>query len=557
MTLVAGGLVGAAFFLWIAGLRIINPTEYGWVMQADWRIHFLGWHFFRREPWQWPPGVVEGYFHAPNGTAIGFTDSIPLAAFLLKPLSPLLPETFQYLGIWLLLCFILQGVFAVLLIRLWTTRGSHLVLAAALFVLVPTLLIRVGHPALCAHWLILWALWLYFRESPGRAGDLWSHAALGAIAGLVHPYLAVMVFALLLALAVKNRHFVALVSAAVAITAAWWAAGLFTGTSSESLATEGLGNYSLNLLAPITSSGWSALLPELPIASPGQSYEGFHYLGAGLLALLAVAVVVALQWASLDSRAPAHDKRALPWGTVAPLALVSLLFAFYALSPRVTAGDRVLLDFSSPLLDRLAVFRATGRFFWPMAYLLLVSALAIVVTRLRQRTAAMVLGLAVLLQVIDLREAHAQRRETSRSDAFHGHQLRLRSPLWTRVLPHYRHLVLVNPPQCGQAPVSFEWPAYLAGLYGLSINAGEVARPDHDETLRYCQSLFAEVRAGHVRDDTVYLLLPSLVEPFRAAALHPLVCVDADSVPLCTTERSAQAWRVPAVPSPSSAFPPG
>ncbi len=59
-------------------------------MKGDWVPHYFGWHFFRVEPWHWPPGVVAGYY-APLGTSIGLTDSIPLAAYLLKPLGPWLP----------------------------------------------------------------------------------------------------------------------------------------------------------------------------------------------------------------------------------------------------------------------------------------------------------------------------------------------------------------------------------------------------------------------------------------------------------------------------------
>ena len=79
----AGALIGAMFFVWIADTRALDPTEIGWLMRYDWPIHFFGWHFFRHEPWHWPPGLITSYY-APLGTSIGFTDSIPLAAFALK-----------------------------------------------------------------------------------------------------------------------------------------------------------------------------------------------------------------------------------------------------------------------------------------------------------------------------------------------------------------------------------------------------------------------------------------------------------------------------------------
>jgi hypothetical protein len=146
-TPLVAGIAGAAFFFWIAGARGIDPTEIAWTMQLDWRIHFLGWHFFRGEPWHWPPGVIEGYAHAPDGTAIGFTDSIPLVAFVLKPIANFLPMPFQYLGVWILICFALQGMFGVLLTRRWTTNAPLQLLGAAFFIRYGSTSTTKAHPS--------------------------------------------------------------------------------------------------------------------------------------------------------------------------------------------------------------------------------------------------------------------------------------------------------------------------------------------------------------------------------------------------------------------------
>ena len=532
MTAFGGGAIGALFLLWISGLRVINPTQVGWVMQSDWRIHFLGWHFFRRESWMWPPGRIDGYFHAPDGTAVGFTDSIPVVAFLLKPLSSLLPDPFQYLGIWLLLCFILQGVFGVLLARIWTPDRSLQLVVAAFFVLTPTLLIRAGHPSLCAHWLLLWTLWLYFRGAVGERQHVAHYAASGLLAGLIHPYLAVMVLASQLALAIKDRHAMGLMAGLVAVLSGWWASGLFTVSGTENLGAGGLGDYSMNLLSVITPSGWSTLLPEQPIGAPGQTFEGFQYLGAGALLLLTVAAALQIRRTSGASIA-----------YVAPVFVTSAICAVYALSPRVTAFDRVVVDLTGPLLDRFAIFRATGRFFWPMAYLLMLWGVAAVLTRLGGRTALLLLSAVVALQLVDFRRAHLERHLVTRTDAFHAHVLPLQSPVWAAALPHYRHLVLLSPQHCGPSPAGFEWPAFIAGLYGLTVNAGELARPDQDKMRAYCEALSAQIRDGHVADDTVYLVNRTLLDALRTKASQPLVCGDADRIPLCVTRRSSEAWR--------------
>lgn len=123
-------------------------------MQLDWRIHFLGWHIFRGEPWSWPPGALSGYLHAPSGTSIGYTDSIPLVAIPLEIVAGWLPLPLKNFGSSLLACFALQGFFAVLLVQLWTRSAVATLGAASLFVLMPTLLNRAPHPSLCAHWTV-------------------------------------------------------------------------------------------------------------------------------------------------------------------------------------------------------------------------------------------------------------------------------------------------------------------------------------------------------------------------------------------------------------------
>ena len=171
-------------------------------MKLDWVHHYFGWHYFRIEPWHWPPGTIRGY-HAPIGSSIGMTDSIPLAAYVLKPFGRWLPATFQYLSLWWLLCFVLQGALGARLTSRASSSPVIQALGGALFVLLPMLLIRVGHAALCSHWLLLWPLLIATRQGATRARPR-EWAALGVVAGLVHPYLAAMSLALVGAIAVTS-----------------------------------------------------------------------------------------------------------------------------------------------------------------------------------------------------------------------------------------------------------------------------------------------------------------------------------------------------------------
>jgi len=97
-------LAGVAIFLLTYGFPILVPTNVNWLMtvRQDWGTHYLGWFFYRNEPWHFPLGGVSGYYY-PLGTNVGFTDSIPLMAIFFKIFSPILPADFQYFGIWFLL----------------------------------------------------------------------------------------------------------------------------------------------------------------------------------------------------------------------------------------------------------------------------------------------------------------------------------------------------------------------------------------------------------------------------------------------------------------------
>ena len=307
--LILAGILGGALAFWRFGPKIFAPGSISW-FRGDSTWHFLTWDFFRNEPWHFPPGRIEGFL-APLGTSIGGGDALPLLAFPFKLLSPVLPEHFQYLGLWLLVNYIFQGVFGYLLVRTFSPNRSLALLAALLLIFSPVMIFRAGHIALSSQWLILFALWHYFASSRlaaehGQRGRykrtytaLW--LIIVGLAGLIHPYLAAMVFVLafvsilsvsilsvsVLSVSVSqawNRPLAPgyaltlVLSLVLLLGLEWWVSGLF-----------GLGQgggfdfYTLNpntLINPLT---YSRFLPALPLKA-GQ-YEGFAYLGLGILVL--------------------------------------------------------------------------------------------------------------------------------------------------------------------------------------------------------------------------------------------------------------------------------
>lgn len=392
-------LLGLVVFLYIFDVSLLDPTNVGWLMTDDLGQHFSGWHAFRFDAWRFPITATT-LLAWPVGIPIVFTDSNPLLALVLKPFSSILPEQFQYIGPWYALCLILQSFFAYLLVFRISSNRSFSVAAALLFLLYPPLLTRWGHDTLMAHWLILWAISLYFTptSSAGEKSIRAQGIAITLLSAAIHFYLTAMVVPLIIgAIAfgpgIIARKFLSILAALLLLFGEMALLGYF---SLDSAGSHGFGYYSMNLNALFNPAGLSYFLPSLP-RGPGQ-YEGYQYLGAGGLMLLTVAGGLLMRSTRSRDRtlSPIHYRTRflIFYGVAATLFAISLPALF---------GDRVVVDFTLPEFAKsaLGVFRTSGRFFWPVAYLLYLGALIIIWRRARPIAVPLLLT-SCLIQFIDL-----------------------------------------------------------------------------------------------------------------------------------------------------------
>ena len=239
-----GALLGLAVFLLLYGFGPLNVTNdaflRGGYVEQDIQQHSAGCLFYRQSPLGLPLCFTQR-INWPAGLSVAFTDSIPLFAALFRLLSPLLPSTFQYFGIYTLLCFMLQGGFGALLAGLFTRRTLPALLGAVPFVVSPILLERAfRHTSLAAHFLILGALYYYLL---GRRQNRFAYKglfALNCLAFALHPYFVPMTYAITFALvagyAWRNRRLLrpaAFLAANLAATACvCWLFGVFSSTGS-------------------------------------------------------------------------------------------------------------------------------------------------------------------------------------------------------------------------------------------------------------------------------------------------------------------------------------
>ena len=190
-------VLGFCFGLWFVGIRNVFPWNLDWLNgKGDGSYDQLGFEFFRKSPLiQWPVTAMPNYVSG-SGQVLGSGNG--LFAIPSKVIGQVIPGEFQYLGVWVVLCFCLQGFFAEkLLSRLTDSKGLQF-LAAMSFVVSPVLIYRIGemrHFQLGAHWLILASFYLYFDKSYRK----YRWALLLLVSVLISIYITAMVVVIFIA----------------------------------------------------------------------------------------------------------------------------------------------------------------------------------------------------------------------------------------------------------------------------------------------------------------------------------------------------------------------
>ncbi len=484
-------LLGLIAFFVIYG-NLLNFTYDAWLLSAgpDQVQHYVGWLMYRQATWSWPIGIVSNYAY-PGGVAISYTDSIPLLAIFFKLFSNFLPKVFQYTGLWIMLCFVLQAIFAYLLLNKFFNNIVLSILGSVFFILSPIMLFRMGgHFALAGHWLILAGLWLILVDDK-LAWKAW--LALLGLSLLVHPYLLFMIFFLLLykiidlflikkALSLK-KLLLFLLSALLWIFLLAYVFGLFT--ASQEVAS-GYGDFSMNLNALINPLGWSSVLSDRPLI-PYQA-EGFNYFGLGLLALLCLAII---KFVREKNKLYLLKKYYL-------LVLFCLGLIALSLSHVVAWDGHILFTINWPkfILDNFfGLFRSSGRFFWPVYYLLTLIAI-LSVKSWKFNKAVIILILALALQIYDLTPKIVAKHEEYQNKVFEPPE----NAQVFQNLSQYKHLSFL--------PVIthkyFAFFASEAAKNNLTINDGYFARPPKNLEDHKKQNI-ERVEEGLVDYQTIYI----------------------------------------------------
>lgn len=375
--------------------------------QTDMAQVLVAYFYYVQSPWHLPLFYVSA-LGTPTGTNVIFMDVVPVVALFGKLIHSLAGATINPYGAYLFLSFALPGVMMTLVLIAAKVRCALAAIIGAIFAnTMPALLWQWGHVALESHFLLIGALALYLFSLKERAGRglVAAWIAWLALAYLTNIYLFAMVGTVWLCAVIQQRLngltttrevlgvgalTVAVVTTVIALIGQFGAGG--------GLPFGRYGYFSMNLLSPFMPQQ-SGLLPRLGgvIDATNGQYEGFNYLGLGLL--LSSILVLPIEAGWLRRNLQRH---------VALLVAFAALTAF-AISHRVFAGHWLLFELPMPRLLNfvLGIFRSSGRFFWLIGYTQ-IAIVVILAFRRAQPIIVLCLAGAAILQIFDVQPLREQ-----------------------------------------------------------------------------------------------------------------------------------------------------
>lgn len=509
---IVGCAWGILAFLLLYGTAPLDVTNDTWIMSGytEWDIQqrYAGWVGFRLSDWQFPLGSANAMGY-PNikGMNIAFMDAMPGVAIFFKLFSAILPKTFQFEGIYGLLAMMLQGTAAACLLRQFDLCKANTVIGTGFFAFSPIMIERMfRHTSLASHYLILFSMLLYFKY---RKTDKLPKGTivLAALSVGITPYFLpmVMVFALLLAL-----ESVLFAKKSPLVAVAWLFANGMAGIavafcigsigSGYSASRDGYGFYSMNLNALINPRSnkdytWSRFLPKREQLY-GQ-YDGFNYLGVGVIVMILVLLLAALFCMVRHREAVKLFVR-----RNGLLLLVALGLTMFATSNVVCFDGWELVNVPLPaaFLKLCGIFRASSRLFYPVYYLMLLGAV-VGLSRLiegskgnvRLSTAALACMLALQLWDISgmILEKHTEMNIKATLD--------LQIPQELLSLEEYEMMITR---ECWGTRME----EILAAKSGLITNCldGNTGSEDHSTTYRYSEAIMGQLEQGSLNTDIVY-----------------------------------------------------
>lgn len=494
-SIIIGALVGLSIAMVFVGVRTLNPSNLGWIMaERDRTQHFLGWSFFRNDNWHFPLGYFNNW-SSPEGMSIIFTDSIPIIAVILKFFNVILPNVFQYLGIWIFLSFTLMGAFTALLFNKVTNNLTIKVLASIFFTANPLIFQRVGgHTALTSQWLLIWGIYLLITSKYDKKYII-SWIALILLSLSIHPYFLFMVYIIFLTYIVKGmwidkklafKEGISLIFITFILTIGlMYINGYFKVQADMNTVGFGLAGFNLNsFFNPIGTSRYIKTLNALPF-----QYEAMAYLGLGGILGLLITII--------DIVKNGFEKK--NYKLRITLLIMCIVFIIAATSNRITYFEHSVVIPIGDFFTRIwSIVRCTGRLIWPVWYIIIFLIFVRVISSMNNiLKSQIVLGFLVIIQLLDFSYFYMSNREALINQEKWTSSLT--DEFWSESRKKYKHIALVEKiPNCEEI-------AYFASINNITLDYGYFAREPKGIEDKLKNNV-NKIISGEFEKDTLYVI---------------------------------------------------
>ncbi len=496
--------LGLLVFLVFYGPKLFsNDLPYLSAPVGDIAAELAAYFQFADDGWHFPLFALPN-INLPEGSNMLFTGGVPLLALFAKIAHSLSNWTPNLIGPWYALCCVLQTHSTYFLMRQITDRRPLvLALASVVGALLNAFLTRTGHVSLFGQFLCIYPVGFVIATTNRTYSPTTILAWLAGFALVsmyVFAYLAIMNTAMFFAgaLSLCNRKrlgnkqtFFALIGFAVLLVLCAFLGGYFWAVGkADPASVAGYTLYSFNI--------GSLFNDELF----GPNWEGSFYLGRGVIGL----------WALIWLTGLAAIARAIRRNT--PIVAVFGLLTAYSLSNRVHFLDYTIFayplpDFVAPVLG---MARTSGRLFWPIGYLIVASAFAIVVARFPRTGPALVLA-ATLSACVEGSSAYRYLQILMNSPK----QTPLDYPGLLQIMSEHKSLYVLPTNSCvdpfGHVPrlIAYQQVEFSAARASLSSNSSITARKIKD-----CAAEAHDVRAIQPGELGIFMSLSAVKASYAA-----------------------------------------
>jgi hypothetical protein len=391
--------IGFVTYIQIFGSNFLF-SKTSFFFTADHPTYLAGYLSYINDSWKFPLTFTNNLFSG-NSISIIFMDSIPLYSTLLKTIYSLFGyKVFNPFPFWYLVCYLLFGYYAGKILNI--KIKNNFVFAVSLLLLINTPLMvnrMVWHASLSAHWIILASIYYYLINKKNGFNSLNIFGFVGSLSIFIHIYIFTMIASiylvtLLLALKLrklKDVFYSLFISSSILII--YFIFFFSTGDGVITM-TYDFFKYGAEFNSFFCGEFPIDIINEiLWCYTPYTAFgiEGYGYLGLGFIFLFSLLIFI-------------PNKVYLSIKSHFLISLCLFFMTLYSFGNKWKIAHYQFYEFQPLFLHSklLELFRATGRYIWPVCYFIMVFLIFRFASLKNKYLAIFIMVISLSLQLYDM-----------------------------------------------------------------------------------------------------------------------------------------------------------